>query len=232
MLLQLDRRLQGFKRPEPEDKPKQNTYPATVLLVIACCAFYPLTEGHTEFYFNRLCLANPAKLYTLATSLFVHAGIPHLASNMFFLFFFGKSLERKMGSWQFLLLYMAGGVGAAYFGSWFYNPHTYIVGASGAISTVIALLMLYNPWKLSFFLNLLPMPVGVAGFTYLFINTWSAITGEGLLSHVAYEVHIAGFVLGLLVGVAVCPHWQRNIFVSLLQFILYFGVVAYLYWMR
>ena len=49
-------------------------------------------------------------LLTLATSLFLHADILHLGMNMFFLLITGDGCERAMGSFRFLVFYIACGV--------------------------------------------------------------------------------------------------------------------------
>src|SRR5689334_5129458 len=48
--------------------------------------------------------------YTYLTSMFVHAGIIHLVGNMFYLFLFGCCVEDMIGRWQFLAIYVLGGL--------------------------------------------------------------------------------------------------------------------------
>lgn len=51
--------------------------------------------------------------YTFFTSMFVHAGFWHLLGNMIYLFLFGSCVEDTIGRWQYVLFYLAGGLGAA-----------------------------------------------------------------------------------------------------------------------
>ena len=46
-------------------------------------------------------------LFTLITSIFLHAGILHLAGNMLFLHIFGDNLEDQMGHLGFLVFYLS-----------------------------------------------------------------------------------------------------------------------------
>jgi membrane associated rhomboid family serine protease len=104
------------------------------------------------------------------------------------------------------------------------------VGASGAISTVIAMVMLYDPWKLSFLLVGFPMPLGVAGLTFVLLNFWMAnkpIDNTASM-HVAYSVHIIGFALGILFSILLNPDWKKNLLACILLFIGYYAVA---YWL-
>lgn len=48
--------------------------------------------------------------WRLFTAMFVHFGIEHLGSNMITLWFFGESVERILGKWQMLVLYLISGI--------------------------------------------------------------------------------------------------------------------------
>jgi membrane associated rhomboid family serine protease len=104
-----------------------------------------------------------------------------------------------------------------------------VVGASGAISAILATLMLFNPWKLSLLLNFFPMPIGVAGFTYMLLNLWSVYSvathqsTQGM--NVAYIGHISGFIAGIFFGMVLCPGWKKNLLISILQFIGFYALV-------
>lgn len=49
---------------------------------------------------------------TLLTSMFMHGGWLHIASNMLFLFIFGDNVEDNMGSIKYLIFYLLCGFGA------------------------------------------------------------------------------------------------------------------------
>jgi rhomboid protease GluP len=76
-------------------------------------------------------------LWRLLSSMFLHAGLIHVAVNMMALYFLGSFAEQTFGSGRFFALYLvsgiAGGVAYLYFGS-FTTP---AVGASGAIFGIL-----------------------------------------------------------------------------------------------
>jgi membrane associated rhomboid family serine protease len=77
--------------------------------------------------------------WRLITAAFMHYGPIHLALNMYALFFAGALLERAVGRWRFLLLYLASGV-AGSAGALVLKPLAATVGASGAVFGVLGAL--------------------------------------------------------------------------------------------
>lgn len=77
------------------------------------------------------------ELYRLLSSMFLHAGLIHIAVNMLALYFLGSFAEQTFGGGRFLALYLvsgiAGGLAYLYFGA-FTTP---AVGASGAIFGIL-----------------------------------------------------------------------------------------------
>ncbi|WP_314849800.1 rhomboid family intramembrane serine protease [Rothia mucilaginosa] len=72
--------------------------------------------------------------YRLITHGFVHSQTDpmHLVWNMIYLFIFGVSLERMMGRWKFLFVYMAATVGAGC-SVYLFSYYRGAVGASGGV---------------------------------------------------------------------------------------------------
>src|SRR2546428_10279280 len=83
---------------------------------------------------------------TLFTSMFMHGGWLHIGGNMLFLFIFGDNVERRLGSLLYLAFYLVCGViaSAAQIAT---DPSSVIpsLGASGAISCVLAAYLVYFP---------------------------------------------------------------------------------------
>jgi membrane associated rhomboid family serine protease len=77
--------------------------------------------------------------WRLLTSAFMHYGPFHLLMNMYGLYFAGTLLERAIGHWRFLLLYLASGL-AGSAGAFLWSPNAITVGASGAIFGVLGAL--------------------------------------------------------------------------------------------
>src|SRR4029453_4793304 len=76
---------------------------------------------------------------TLFTSMFLHGGFLHVASNMLYLFVFGDNVEDRLGHGRFLVFYLLCGIiaGIAHI---LVNASSPVpsVGASGAIAGVLA----------------------------------------------------------------------------------------------
>ncbi|MDD5127730.1 MAG: rhomboid family intramembrane serine protease [Dehalococcoidales bacterium] len=142
--------------------------------------------GLTPAYF----LARP---WTILTNIFVHAGLLHLLTNMFTLYFFGSFLARLIGERKFLLVYFAGGIMGSLFYLWLGSPLTVAVGASGAIFALGGALSVLTP-KLRVFIFPLPIPIPL----------WLAVIGGFLLlsflPNIAWQAHLGGLLLGLAAG--------------------------------
>jgi membrane associated rhomboid family serine protease len=67
------------------------------------------------------------------TAAFLHIGPLHLALNMLALLVFGSELERQLGRWRFLALYLLSVLGGAVAIQLFGNPAAPVAGASTAI---------------------------------------------------------------------------------------------------
>lgn len=145
----------------------------------------------------------------LFTSMFLHAGIAHLAGNMLFLWIFGDNVEDFFGHIPYLLFYLACGVGSGLLHVLF-NLQSPLpaLGASGAISGVMgSYLVLYPRSRILtlVFIFLVPIPaVVILGYWFLlqFVAGVSSL-GEIAQGGVAWWAHIGGFIMGLLLTTAV-----------------------------
>ena len=142
----------------------------------------------------------PSEL-TLLSSMFLHSGWMHLFGNMAFLWVFGDNVEDSMGHWRFLLFYCACGVLAslthAFAGSESISP---LIGASGAVSGVLAAYLLLHPRVKVIILVLMRLPLRLRAYwiigAWIGLQVYNIATGAG--GHVAWWAHIGGFVTGLI----------------------------------
>ena len=128
--------------------------PVTLALVALNIVFFLWTEvnGSSEDIQNMYrwgAMYGPAitedhEYWRLVTSAFLHFGISHIANNMFLLLLMGDRLERALGHVKYLILYLAGAVGANLFSMILdlrLDPETFYrtvsAGASGAVFGVI-----------------------------------------------------------------------------------------------
>jgi uncharacterized protein len=108
-----------------------------------------------EFFITNLALT-PAlilqgqSLWTILTSMFMHASFFHLFANMFSLFFIGTFLERLIGSKRFFWIYIISGIIGGIFyivaSIIFNSTNTPAVGASGAIFGLLGVLAVLVPF--------------------------------------------------------------------------------------
>lgn len=77
------------------------------------------------------------EVYRIVTSAFLHAGIFHLAVNMFVTYILGRLLEPAIGSLRFAGIYAVAVLGGS-FGALLLDPNAITVGASGGIFGLMA----------------------------------------------------------------------------------------------
>lgn len=145
----------------------------------------------------------PAPL-TLLTSMFVHGGFMHLAGNMLYLWVFGDNIEDNLGHLNYLMFYLACGMGAAV-AQVIVEPGSTVpmVGASGAIAGVLGAYLVMHPQAkvltlvfLVIFIRIMYLPAAVLLGIWFAIQIFSAFTGGG--GGVAWYAHIGGFLVGVL----------------------------------
>ena len=140
---------------------------------------------------------------TLITYQFLHGGWWHLISNMAFLWVFADNVEDAFGHVGFLIFYLLCGTAAGL-------THTLVapesaaplIGASGAVSGVLASYLLLYPkariWILLFLR--IPLPISavwaLSGWFLLQVVSAFMATDEG--DQVAWWSHIGGFLCGLI----------------------------------
>jgi membrane associated rhomboid family serine protease len=160
------------------------------------------------------------RVWTVITAIFVHANLIHLLGNMIFLYVFGNTLESVANSRRMLSAFFLGGVAAFPLSLPFFPPDSTFAGASAAIFTLAAVVMLLKPLRWSW---LLLMPVGLVAVLYFVYNTLSIY--YSVQSNVAYVSHLIGFSLGLPLGIAWSPQWKRNLVVAIALLVVYVALL-------
>jgi len=159
------------------------------------------------------------RIWTPATALFVHGDPAHLIGNMFFLYVFGNTLEDVVGAKKTIAVFFFGGISSFLLSLLFYPPDILMIGASAAIFTVTAAVMLAKPLKFSM---LFMLPVGLVAIVYFIYNLVAVYYEVG--GNVAYASHLIGFILGIPFGMALSPEWARNLLITIALLILYVAV--------
>jgi membrane associated rhomboid family serine protease len=159
------------------------------------------------------------RLFTLVTSMFMHAGWIHLLGNMLFLYVFGDNVEDAFGHVGYLVFYIVCGIAAAlgYIIAIVLAPEigsligitlasdlaSGVLGASGAISGVLgAYVVLFPRAKVLTFLVyfIIPLPAIVfLGFWFIMQWVYGIFDSSG---GVAYWAHVGGFIAGMILALA------------------------------
>jgi len=149
------------------------------------------------------------------TSMFMHAGLAHIAGNMLYLWIFGDNIEDRLGHVRYLIFYLVGGFIAS-LAHLLTNPGSQIptVGASGAIAAVLgAYLVLYPQSRiltfipLGFFMRLTMVPAVVVLGLWFVLQIFSGVLtlGGPDVGGTAFWAHIGGFVAGILMALLLSP---------------------------
>jgi membrane associated rhomboid family serine protease len=146
-------------------------------------------------------------LFTLITSMFLHANFIHLGMNMLFLLITGDGCERAMGSSRFLVFYLVCGVLSGLFHAYFNSTSTIpTIGASGAIFGVLAAFAILFPfrWVITLF-GLIPVPIPAIIFVFIQILSATALVASGVVENIAHTAHIGGFLAGVFITLLFGP---------------------------
>lgn len=178
-------------------------------------------------------VANPFSLESfldIMRSTFMHASYSHIIGNMLYLHLFGTNVERRIGSWLFLLLYLISGFVAALLHVFVFPSDTIpLLGASGAIAGTMGLFLILfprskinglfplgaflYPFLWPFFGNSAPLlffiiwPASWSAWIFLGImivddvlGAWSSLT---YASGIAHFGHVGGFIAGIAFGLVI-----------------------------
>ncbi|MEM4230755.1 MAG: rhomboid family intramembrane serine protease [Candidatus Pacearchaeota archaeon] len=152
-------------------------------------------------------------MWTIFTSMFLHANLSHLFVNMVSLFFIGNFVEKLIGKKRMLLFYLLSGIIASLFFVFLslifkseYN--VYAVGASGAIFALASMLMVIVPKLPVFVFFIIPMPLWGA-MLFLLFGLWIISYFAGL--PIGNTAHFGGFVTGLIYGIYLRIKYNRKV---------------------
>jgi membrane associated rhomboid family serine protease len=144
---------------------------------------------------------------TLLTSMFLHGGWGHLLGNMIYLWVFGDDIEEALGPLRFLIFYLLCGIMAALvFVAFNMHSNTPLIGASGAISGVLAAYLLLRPCAR---VTVFVLRIVVRLRAYWVIGAWALLQVFLLAQRsedgVAYLAHVGGLAAGALLFLVMRP---------------------------
>ncbi len=135
--------------------------------------------------------------------MFLHAGLLHVLLNANLLYLFGLSLERRIGHWRFLLIFISGGLAGNFFHAFLESPDAIGVGVSGALYALIGADSVYlhqrrkilaTPQRLYLYFIIVLAGMG------LFVGILTTIEGFPIAIRAGNWAHVGGLLAGLVMG--------------------------------
>jgi membrane associated rhomboid family serine protease len=166
------------------------------------------------------------RFWTLLAALLVHGSLLHLFGNVLFLFVFGGTLQRNIGPGKYLMVFLTGGIAGFVLSLPFVASNSGMLGASAAIFTVAACVMLVRPLKFSW---LFLAPQGLVAILYFLYNVLVIYDPKiipGYDPQVGYIAHVIGFVIGIPFGIAWSREWKKNVFITLVLLGIYVTILT------
>lgn len=199
--------------------PKPGFAVITTLLILTNIYFFwqEIVASDSEFFISQFALipalVNFEKLETLTpfvSAQFLHAGLVHLASNMWFLYLFGPCLEKFLGKIPFLIFYLFSGTFGFFLQFLFLaDSGTPMLGASGAVAGVLGgFLVAYPKAKVNVLVPLFPLFLPILFpaqvillywfFSQIFNGVATVVAESAAVGGVAWWAHVGGFGVGYL----------------------------------
>ncbi|MCL7475029.1 MAG: rhomboid family intramembrane serine protease [ANME-2 cluster archaeon] len=177
----------------------------SLYIIMACVVIFFLQQLIPAFTGLFLLIPQLAAIrpWTIFTYMFLHGSGGHLFFNMLVLFFFGPILERKIGSYQFLVVYFGAGLLSA-LGHMIFSGSP-VLGASGAIYGIFACLALLEP-EIRVYVYFIPMKIAQALVLFAAID----ILMMGSNDMIAHAAHLSGLVFGLYMGLKLKKSVSRS----------------------
>lgn len=186
----------------------------TISLLIALVVLFLITNSNRVLFDSYKHFPYAEKrngsYYRWISSGFLHANYVHLFLNMFVLYQFGSTIESiyksKLGFisggmlylFVYLLILLLSSIPT--FIKFKDNPHYASIGASGVISGILFIYILYFPLNLLYLLGIIPIPAVLFGILYLLYSKWAASSS---LDNIDHDAHYYGAVIGLVLGLMI-----------------------------
>ena len=176
----------------------ENPHAAVYLLIAAniavfalCARLSGLEAIPAELLFRNGAMYSAAierqEYWRLVTYGFLHANLLHLATNMLCLALWGGHLEKRVGSFYFIVIYVCALIGGAMIGRYTHSEPYLTVGASGGISGILgALLCLWILGKID------------VSASFFLVNIGLNVALAFGVANVDWGAHLGGFVFGVV----------------------------------
>ena len=164
-----------------------------------------------------------SEMYRLVVPIFLHAGIIHLACNMYSLYILGPQLESFFGKVKYSIIFIGSGIIGNLVSLLFLNNNTVSVGASGAIFGLLGA-MLYFGYHYRVYLS------GVMRSQIIPVIILNLLIGFSI-SGINNAAHLGGLVGGLLLAKAVGVKYKSkksDIINGIIMTVIFVGFLIYM----
>lgn len=161
---------------------------------------------------SQIDFTNPLTLLPFITAIFLHGGLLHIISNMWFLVVFGDNINDALGLLGYIFLYFIAGI-MGNFVQYLFSPESNIpmLGASGAVAGILGAYYVLFPYAkvktlvfILFFVTIIEINAPLLLGYWFLLQVFSGAVSLPMLGSeeggIAFFAHIAGFVVGLVFG--------------------------------
>jgi membrane associated rhomboid family serine protease len=183
-------------------------------------------NNHTimsRLLFNAYSIKYNKEWWRMFSCALLHGDFWHLFINMFVLFSFGQAVEiyyqfafGSRADILFVLLYTSSVAAANLLSYYKYqnNSHYNSVGASGAVSAIVFVSILFDPYRKIYLWGILGIPGILLGIAYL---AYSYYMSKKQSDHINHEAHFYGAIYGMLFTIVFKPEIFKSFLMKLLN---------------
>ncbi len=164
-------------------------------MIVVQLAGVPYSDVATWFGFDSNAL--PSRWWTVGTYMFVHAGVLHLAANMYALYVFGPRVEHAWGYKKFSWFYLVCALGGVAFEMLFIRGPGR-VGAAAPVFGVLTAYAMQWPDDELYLMFIVPMRARTLAAGMFGFNLVLGLIGTTDGLNVAYFAHIGGAIVAYI----------------------------------
>ena len=188
-------------------RPRQTPYANYALIAVNAVIFF--LEYHTDprtggvgfrpWVLQFMLTPVHPHLWQFVSYAFLHGGLMHIISNMFFLYLFGNNVNDRLGTVGYLCFYLAGAVFSAIGHTIMSNNP--VLGASGAVAAVTGAYLVLFPQTLITVIYWFII-ISTIELPALYFIAIKLIVIDNVIArytpYVAYDAHLAGYGFGII----------------------------------
>jgi membrane associated rhomboid family serine protease len=142
-------------------------------------------------------------LFSAVRAVFLHAGLFHLAGNVYFLLAFGDGVEQRLSRALMLVAFVGVGALTLVIDGLFATRPTLILGASGGVAVLIGACIVLQPQaKVVTAISAFAFRVGIIGYGVIEVGYQAMMSLFGVAG-VAWIAHLAGLFAGIALGLGI-----------------------------